>query len=159
MYEIYHKFKVDFKDLEGIPQGEKLPILSFLGFFKRIGLVDLAIQKGLQEVCSLQQIFCNFSTFQKIRNLIKFNWEHYYLDILSNNKVVWKEEKTREKLNYSRTLSKKIKKAISLDFANYSLSIKDELEDGEILFTNGEAESNVSLEAEVISEEIVKENE
>lgn len=147
--------KLNFTDLRKWTGKDGLPILSFLSVYQAAGLLE-PIQKYVEEsedksIIAMQQLFCNFYTFQKIRNLIKESWSRHYLTIKGDNKVEWIEGKRHDVLSYDRTLSKKIQTAITMDAANYACGIDDTLDDDVIIFTNGE-EDEVADEVNTTAE-------
>jgi len=136
--------KLNFNDIKAWSNIDGFPAISFLSVYAAAGLID-AIQKYVDEnpgtgVVAVQQIFCNFYTFQKIRNLIKDSWERYNIKLSGDNKVEWISGKSHDRLNYARTLNKKITVAITYDAANYACGVDDTLEDDVIIFTDGKDE-------------------
>ena len=126
---------VNFADLEEWtdPEKDDLPILSYVGFYRAIGLIDAAKEYVKTHpdyyLYHLDSIYCNFFTHKAIKKLIKDNWCYYDVDIDANNHTFWNTKKFPKGMkHYKKSLRKKIAKCVNQDFNEYCPGIDENIE-------------------------------
>ncbi len=116
-----------------------LPVRGFLSLYEACGLVSKikeysASHEDLQFV-SIDNIVCNFTTLQAIRNFLAKQWGVYSIDIDGDNHVFWNTKTyPAGTKHYARSLKKKVKASLTQDFMNYGCGTDEELEDNVIIF-------------------------
>lgn len=124
---------VDFDKIEKYLDENGMPLLSMVRFYSLSGIEE-AIKKYGKPISPIDNLYANFGTVQRIRNIIKDNWEHYNITIKENCHPQWKEGKGHKRRSRAYKLNSKILNSINYDFGEYAPYIDDDLEDGVISF-------------------------
>lgn len=93
------RFPLDFDVLEKHKDENGLPLLGMVGLYSVIGVAD-AIKEYGKPICPIDNLYANFGTVQRIRELIKSNWEHYNVTIEKDFAPGWKPNKGHHKRNF-----------------------------------------------------------
>lgn len=132
---------IDFGAIAEAKEGkEGFPLLSYLHVYSWLGFTPFIKQyceETGEQVCPVQQIYCNTATHMRLREFLKENWEYYPIGITSDNHPEWKKNFAKKKFSTPRELSATVRNAVQFDFQNYAPGIKEDLEDGQIIFTDG----------------------
>lgn len=129
--------KLNFKELQDYrtPDDNQLPIRGLVDFYRACGLMDAIEKLGLTEqIIPIQAFYCNFVTLQKIRYLIKNNWETFNLEIIDNNVTQWVPGARRAQRKRPKKLKAIVRNSVNLDFQNLCPGIDDTLEDDILIF-------------------------
>lgn len=112
-----------------------IPICSFLALYRASGVQEELAKLREQRVelpdklVPLDNLACNFYTFQRMRNLIQKNWEYYALDIDGDNHVFWDPKRPNHKRAAKKKIKTKIYQSINMDCLNFCPSVDDNLPD------------------------------
>ena len=109
---------------------DHFPVNSFLSLYEACGLKE-KIQQIAEEkpIVAADNLVCNFYTLQRLKNFIKDQWEIYSMDVVDNNKVIWKGDQWGQDPHYHKSLSSRVKNSVNLDFVNFCPGLDDDLED------------------------------
>ena len=132
MTEISH-FLIDFDALENYRDENGMPLLSMVRFYSLSGIED-AVRKYGKPISPIDNLYVNFGTIQRIKEIIKNNWSHFNITIKEDFHPEWKAGKSHERRKSAYKLNSKISNSINYDFGEYTPSIDDSLEDGIISF-------------------------
>lgn len=132
MTEISHLL-IDFDALESYRDENGMPLLSMVRFYSLSGIEDAVREYG-KPISPIDNLYANFGTIQRIKEIIKDNWSHFNITIRENHHPEWKAGKNHERRKSAYKLNSKIRNSINYDFGEYAPNIDDSLEDGIISF-------------------------
>lgn len=132
MNEISH-FLVDFDALENYRDANGMPLLSMVRFYSLSG-IENAVREYGKPISPIDNLYANFGTVQRIKEIIKDNWSHFNITIKEDFHPEWKAGKSHERRKSAYKLNSKISNSINYDFGEYTPNIDDSLEDGIISF-------------------------
>ena len=135
------KVKLNFDELEAWtdPTQDDIPVCSFIAVYKASGLMK-AIENYVKknpgfQVCALDNIFANFYTIKRLKNLIEDNWKSRELMIDGDNHVYWDTSRyPKGATHYPKKPKAIVRNCINIDFANYCPGLDDDLEDDVLVF-------------------------
>ena len=140
MTEIFHLL-VDFDAFENYRDENGMPLLSMVRFYSLSGIED-AVRKYGKAISPIDNLYANFGTIQRIREIIKDGWSHFNITIKEDCHPEWKAGKSHERRKSAYKLNSKISNSINYDFGEYTPNIDDSLEDGVISFRIFEGNGN-----------------
>lgn len=120
---------IDFDALESYRDENGMPLLSMVRFYSLSGIED-EVRKYGKPVSPIDNLYANFGTIQRIKEIIKDNWSHFNITIRENYHPEWKAGKSHERRKSAYKLNSKIRNSINYDFGEYAPNIDDSLEDG-----------------------------
>lgn len=132
MTEISHLL-IDFDALENYRDENGMPLLSMIRFYSLSGIED-AVRKYGKPISPIDNLYANFGTIQRIKEIIKDGWSHFNITIKEDCHPEWKTGKSHERRKSAYKLNSKISNSINYDFGEYTPNIDDSLEDGIISF-------------------------
>lgn len=109
-----------------------LPILSMISFYKATGIFQ-KIESEQKPISPIDCLSANLNTLEKIKQLIKHNWQYYNVRLKSSNNIEWKEEKGKQERRDPLTLSSKVEKSLIYDFVSYCPALDPSLEDNVVI--------------------------
>lgn len=124
---------IDFDALESYRDENGMPLLSMVRFYSLSGIEDAVREYG-KPISPIDNLYANFGTIQRIKEIIKDNWSHFNITIRENHHPEWKAGKNHERRKSAYKLNSKIRNSINYDFGEYAPNIDDSLEDGIISF-------------------------
>lgn len=124
---------IDFNALESYRDENGMPLLSMVRFYSLSGIEDAVREYG-KPISPIDNLYANFGTIQRIKEIIKDNWSHFNITIKENYHPEWKVGKSHERRKSAYKLNSKINNSINYDFGEYAPNIDDSLEDGIISF-------------------------
>lgn len=140
MTEIF-RLLVDFNAFENYRDENGMPLLSMVRFYSLSGIED-AVRKYGKAISPIDNLYANFGTVQRIREIIKDGWSHFNITIKEDCHPKWKAGKSHERRKSAYKLNSKISNSINYDFGEYTPNIDDSLEDGVISFRIFEGNGN-----------------
>lgn len=140
MTEIF-RLLVDFNAFENYRDENGMPLLSMVRFYSLSGIED-AVRKYGKAISPIDNLYANFGTVQRIREIIKDGWSHFNITIKEDCHPEWKAGKSHERRKSAYKLNSKISNSINYDFGEYTPNIDDSLEDGVISFRIFEGNGN-----------------
>lgn len=140
MTEIF-RLLVDFDAFENYRDENGMPLLSMVRFYSLSGIED-AVRKYGKAISPIDNLYANFGTIQRIREIIKDGWSHFNITIKEDCHPEWKAGKSHERRKSAYKLNSKISNSINYDFGEYTPNIDDSLEDGVISFRIFEGNGN-----------------
>lgn len=142
LQEIF-KTTINFDELENWrdPERDDIPVTSFIGFYKAIGIFEKAQEYKKDhpdfEPIPIINIFCNTNTHKAITKFIERMWKIYSLKIDGDNHVVWDTRKWKKgEKHYAKALSKTVHRCLygyRGDFSSYCPGIDGNIPDNEIV--------------------------
>lgn len=132
MTEISHLL-IDFDALENYRDENGMPLLSMIRFYSLSGIED-AVRKYGKPISPIDNLYANFGTIQRVKEIIKDGWSHFNITIKEDCHPEWKAGKSHERRKSAYKLNSKISNSINYDFGEYTPNIDDSLEDGIISF-------------------------
>ena len=127
------RFLIDFDALENYRDENGMPLLSMIRFYSLSGIED-AVKKYGKPISPIDNLYVNFGTVQRIKEIIKDGWSHFNITIKEDCHPEWKAGKSHERRKSAYKLNSKISNSINYDFGEYTPNIDDSLEDGIISF-------------------------
>ena len=124
---------IDFDALENYRDENGMPLLSMVRFYSLSGIED-AVKKYGKPISPIDNLYVNFGTVQRIKEIIKDGWSHFNITIKEDCHPEWKAGKSHERRKSAYKLNSKISNSINYDFGEYTPNIDDSLEDGIISF-------------------------
>ena len=124
---------IDFDALENYRDENGMPLLSMIRFYSLSGIED-AVKKYGKPISPIDNLYVNFGTVQRIKEIIKDGWSHFNITIKEDCHPEWKAGKSHERRKSAYKLNSKISNSINYDFGEYTPNIDDSLEDGIISF-------------------------
>lgn len=122
----------------------KLPVLSMISFYKAIGIFE-RVELEQKPISPIEHFTANVNTLEKIKTLIKHNWQYYNVQLKKSNDIVWKMDKGHTERRHPLTLSKTVEASLIYDFGSFCPALDPSLEDDIIIFDSAEPES-ITLE-------------
>ena len=79
MTEISHLL-IDFDALENYRDENGMPLLGMVRFYSLSGIED-AVRKYGKPISPIDNLYANFGTIQRVKEIIKDNWSHFNITI------------------------------------------------------------------------------
>ena len=140
MEKITKAFRRDFSLLEAWRKDnvDKFPILSLLHVYEAVGLADevRAIRKEIPDfqLCPIEHLFCNFDTLEKIRKLIRDNWEHFNLQMDSEGNISWIPNQPHDPRKFGRKMKARVRDSVLFDQNNFCPNLDPAVDDDTLVF-------------------------
>lgn len=129
----FSRFSIDFDALTNYRDENGMPLLSMVRFYSLSGIED-EVRKYGKPISPIDNLYVNFGTIQRVKQIIKDNWSHFNITIKEDCHPEWKVGKSHERRERAYKLNSKVSNSINYDFGEYAPNIDDSLDDGIISF-------------------------
>ena len=127
------RFSINFDALMSYRDENGMPLLSMVRFYSLSGIED-EVRKYGKPISPIDNLYVNFGTIQRVKQIIKDNWSHFNITIKEDCHPEWKAGKSHERRERAYKLNSKVNNSINYDFGEYTPNIDDSLDDGIISF-------------------------